>query len=113
MGLIPRFTVSLGYWGRQVFAEVDNQSIITMLLGNNEELGVHDGMIRGIRDPLSREWKVELKHVYRESNFVSDCLAALATYPRGYQRLFDPPLEVEPWLEQDIVGISHSHNVII
>ncbi|CAA0815561.1 Polynucleotidyl transferase- ribonuclease H-like superfamily protein [Striga hermonthica] len=55
--------------------------------------GVHLGLVSGIKDLLSRQSKVKVKHVFREANYAVDFLASFAAEgPLGY-RSFDAPPE--------------------
>ncbi|CAI9094895.1 OLC1v1030725C1 [Oldenlandia corymbosa var. corymbosa] len=69
--------------GRKVIPEVDNSSIISMLLSMKEIVGLNTGIVYRIHDLLKREWVVEFKHVFWEANFMAGYMASLAAQEPG------------------------------
>ncbi|CAI9097378.1 OLC1v1033781C1 [Oldenlandia corymbosa var. corymbosa] len=77
---------------KKIEAEVDNQSIVVMIFKENRPTCAHEGLVKAIKELLSRNWNVKLYYNHRECNFVVDYLAFLAaTNPGGFTRLDLPP----------------------
>ena len=54
---------------------------------------------------ISRDWLVCIVHVYRKANRLADGLANLAfSFPFGFHRLDNAPIEVADVLQEDVVG---------
>lgn len=53
---------------------------------------LHGSLVRGIQDLLRRAWSVELRHTWREGNFVADALAKkVASQREALVLLAKPP----------------------
>jgi hypothetical protein len=64
-------------------------------------------LIFEIRELLSRDWTIRIKHTFREANFCADFMAKLATsYDNGLMIWDEPPQGLQQLLLADIVGIS-------
>ncbi|CAI9089444.1 OLC1v1024016C1 [Oldenlandia corymbosa var. corymbosa] len=82
---------------RHVIAEVDNLSVVNMVLRDEDIAGIHRGLILAIRKMMHKTWSVSLRHVYRERNFAADSLASVAAISAGgLSRLEEPSDEVNP-----------------
>ncbi|CAI9095026.1 OLC1v1030878C1 [Oldenlandia corymbosa var. corymbosa] len=94
----------LGY--REVEVEVDNLSVVQMLSEGNRQPGSHIGLLRAIKELLSRSWVVKVNHSHRKCNMVADFLASLAaTNPGGLTYLDSVSSEILPWFNHDIVRL--------
>ena len=62
---------------------------------------------------LQRQWEVKVVHIFRESNFTTDCLA---DYVRGLSlglhRLHIPPSRVLDWIVHDRIGVSYDRMML-
>ena len=65
---------------RQLQVEVDSLCVTRLVADNEIKPNVHASLIRGIKELLNRTWQVQVKHVYRESNFAADFLAKLCSF---------------------------------
>lgn len=93
-------------WGyRKVCLELDSKLVVRWL--NTEEVprsAVANLIIR-CKLFMERQWEVQLKHVFRESNRVADCLANEGIkLVRGLLVFNTPPSCVEDFLFSDVAG---------
>lgn len=72
-----------------------------------------EGLVSSIEELLCNDWIVEMKHIYRETNLTTDCLASLsAKIPYGMEQLATPPGEVNQWIQYDKNRGLSAHNVL-
>ncbi|KAF2286812.1 hypothetical protein GH714_030483 [Hevea brasiliensis] len=65
---------------RQLVAEVDNMATVNAILGTSSDLSHHGHLADSIRDLLAKDWRVQLRHNYREANVCADHLAHMAHF---------------------------------
>lgn len=66
-------------------------------------------MVQKIKEWCSREWEIQIQHVFREGNMLADWLAKFAQcHPLGLQWLSQPPKECLLILQDDLAGRSIS-----
>jgi hypothetical protein len=65
-------------------------------------------LISKAREALSRDWKVQVQHTYREANAAADWLAYFGlsrhSFFRDYSTINDPPEGLYWFLYYDLIG---------
>ena len=56
----------------------EGECVVSMLTMGNYCASSHTYLLCSIRDLLQLQWSVQIKHVYREVNFMANRLAAMA-----------------------------------
>lgn len=80
-----------GGW-KQVQVEIDNSTVLTMVMKAARNPSRHENLLQGIRDLISKPWTIKVGHVHREANHSADYLASKArTMPWGYHHFVQPP----------------------
>ncbi|CAI9113041.1 OLC1v1013568C1 [Oldenlandia corymbosa var. corymbosa] len=111
-GLLQGLQLAWDKGYRKLEAEVDNESVVRLVLAKEPNSGVHLEILHAIKELMSRSWEVKLAHVHREKNFAADYMAALAvSNPPGLHRMDFPPSRVRNWLFH--IGVAHPINVIV
>ncbi|CAI0403203.1 unnamed protein product [Linum tenue] len=91
---------------RQVEVQTDSRTALELI---RESVGTHPHhiLISQIRQLLSRDWQVELKHVYREGNVAADFLASLGhSLSVGEHTITAPSPTLNHLLLYDVMGIQ-------
>ena len=74
----------------------------------------HHSLIPAIRELLSRDWVVQVNHIYREANIAADFLASSSlSCPLGLQLLPVAPPNLQSILRNDVSGVAHSRLVVL
>lgn len=74
---------------------------------NNE----FSSLIWSIKELLKRDWHVRINYIYREANYVPDCMANLAISFRLGLHIFMSPENVKSLLFHDIYVVAYPHLV--
>ncbi|CAN1197414.1 Putative ribonuclease H protein At1g65750 [Linum perenne] len=75
----------------KIHLQLDSLAAITASLGDHEEDSRHGRTVLRYRELLSREWEVDLRHVYREENRAANYLATLGhSLPLGNHNIAIP-----------------------
>ncbi|CAI0419974.1 unnamed protein product [Linum tenue] len=90
---------------RRVELQLDSITAISLLSPGSPTNHQHANLVIQFRELLGRDWEVVIRHIYREANFLADCLAH-----KGH--LLDPGTcsvtcmdpDIERWLLYDSVG---------
>lgn len=76
---------------RRLILEIDSQEIVHMLSGASSGNTTNNYLIEGCKDILSRDWAIELSHIYREANSVANESTYWALFqPIGHHLLYFP-----------------------
>ncbi|CAI0422510.1 unnamed protein product [Linum tenue] len=60
---------------RQVELQLDSKTALALLLDTGRHNHQHANLAIRFQNMLRREWSVWVTHIYREANFLTDCLA--------------------------------------
>jgi len=92
---------------RKIICHSDSKDALRLLSTNQVGFHKYRVLIFEIRELLSRDWTIRIKHTFREANFCADFMAKLATsYDNGLMIWDEPPQGLQQLLLADIVGIS-------
>ncbi|KAH9752901.1 putative ribonuclease H protein [Citrus sinensis] len=98
---------------RQLQVEVDSLCVTRLVADDEIRPNAHASLVRGIKELLNRTWQVQVKHVYRESNFAADFPANSALSLPVELHLFNSlPLGAGFWIRHDCIGVSHPRFVL-
>ena len=93
---------------RKVVLESDSRVAVGFITGDNVRVDKNYNLIMQIKNMVSREWEVEILHVYREANCVADWLANFGLtrelLDRGADIITDPPSGLYTLLYYDLIG---------
>ncbi|KAK8563579.1 hypothetical protein V6N13_006225 [Hibiscus sabdariffa] len=82
------------YVNRCIILETDSREVLFILNGSSLAL-VNFGLVRALKELLSREWCVQLQYIKRGSNGVTDKLATMSRGLSIGSSLFpSPPLAI-------------------
>ncbi|CAN0898740.1 Putative ribonuclease H protein At1g65750 [Linum grandiflorum] len=86
---------------------MDSKAALSILQAREEPSHQHASLVLQFRSLLQRDWIVTLSHVFREGNFLADCLARRGLFvPFGVRSVpLDDP-EIRNWVLYDTLGIS-------
>ncbi|CAN1165304.1 Putative ribonuclease H protein At1g65750, partial [Linum perenne] len=92
---------------RKVVVQSDLRVAVSILQKGVGMQHQHKALVAEFVDLTSREWEVQLSHVYREANCAADHLANLGhSFPVGMY-LFDfPDASLAHWLRYDLIGVA-------
>ncbi|KAL4284355.1 hypothetical protein GQ457_16G011300 [Hibiscus cannabinus] len=91
---------------RWVVLETDNLEASKIVAGSSPIL-IDNSLVIAIRNLLSYNWEVEVRHIGRAANGVADSLARmLRGAPIGSEMFVEPPMEAAAALLQDLSGLS-------
>ncbi|KAK9177868.1 hypothetical protein WN943_027058 [Citrus x changshan-huyou] len=83
-------------WDRGIHyleAEVDNQCIFQVICSTRSVPNANLSLINAIKELMNRDWRISIKHIYREANFAADFMAKFAgSLPLSFH-VFDNPFE--------------------
>ncbi|KAL9830901.1 putative transcription factor interactor and regulator CCHC(Zn) family [Arabidopsis thaliana] len=97
---------------RRVELEVDSQIVVGFLTTGISDSHPLSFLVRLCYGFLSKDWIVQVSHVYREANRLADGLANYAfTLPLGFHLFDSAPDCVTPILLEDANGVSRIRNV--
>ncbi|CAN1807593.1 Putative ribonuclease H protein At1g65750 [Linum perenne] len=92
---------------RKIHLQMDSLAAVKAICGRVEEDSRHYQTISSIQERLSKEWEVQIFHVYREANKVADMLADHGhSLSFGYvvNCVYSPEIDREIW--NDFIGAS-------
>ena len=96
----------------QLEVEVDSELVVGFLKTGVSERHPLSSLVRLCHGFLSKDWRVEVSHVYREANRLADGLANYAfSLPFGFQFLEVVPPEVDSLLSDDVIGSARPRQV--
>ena len=71
-------------------------------------------IVAAIRDLLTRNWQISIKHIFREANSAADFMANLAhSVPHGLYFFTSPPVGIYSIMLQDMFGVTQPRFVPI
>ncbi|CAN1170712.1 Putative ribonuclease H protein At1g65750 [Linum perenne] len=99
---------------RKVEIQLDSQAAIAILNDKKAVISHSHGLeVMDYRDWLSRDWEVDIKHIYREANYAADHLASRGhTCPRGSHCIDLTDCRLAHFLRYDCMGISEPRLII-
>lgn len=92
---------------RLVELQMDSSVVVNCL--NGEKNGSFSGwsLVHQIKLLMQSDWRVRVKHVYREANRCADVLANLGCDQEGQMHLYEhPPSKISQLLLADVVGVA-------
>ncbi|CAN1180270.1 Putative ribonuclease H protein At1g65750 [Linum perenne] len=91
---------------RKVMLQVDSQASVRAIMEDHAEDSRHGHTLHHIRQLLSRNWRVEVTHIYRERNRVADLLAHFGhSLSFGSHFNFPVSYENERAIASDTIGV--------
>ncbi|EEF39335.1 nucleic acid binding protein, putative [Ricinus communis] len=94
---------------RRIQVEVDNKRVVKLIYGHRVHASCLILLIASIHHLLSRNWQVNIGHVYCKSSKVANCLAV--SFPLVVHELVVSPLKTHALLRQDALGICYPRMV--
>lgn len=105
-------TWNMGY--KRVIVQVDSETVVNWIKGKKRVISQALNLIEKCKGLLSREWEVELRHIYREQNTAANHLASEATKNNKGLQFFDtPPDGVRALLNHDMLGAGIARSICI
>ncbi|CAN1195923.1 Putative ribonuclease H protein At1g65750 [Linum perenne] len=99
---------------RRVELQVDSMTVVQLIEPPNDPMHLHAMEVRDIRELLSRDWEVRVKHVYREANHAADHLAGSGfAFPLGIHSISPTDTNLVYFLRYDCFGISETRSIIM
>ncbi|CAN0866786.1 Putative ribonuclease H protein At1g65750 [Linum grandiflorum] len=82
---------------------------------NNSDLDhQHAALILQFKKLCSRQWEVQISHIYRETNNVADYLANLDhSFSYGMHLFGTPDRGLSDWLDYELIGVSTPRFVMV
>ncbi|CAN0915127.1 Putative ribonuclease H protein At1g65750, partial [Linum grandiflorum] len=103
---------SLGICRIQV--QSDLRAAIAILAKDSELDHHHAALVLQFKELRSRQWEVQLSHIYRDANNAADYLANLGHSFSYGLHLFDLlDRGMSHWLQYDLIGVSTPRSVMI
>ncbi|CAN0898190.1 Putative ribonuclease H protein At1g65750 [Linum grandiflorum] len=91
---------------RRIQVHSDSMAAITILAKDSGLDHQHAALVLQFKEICSRQWEVNLSHIYREVNNAADYLANLGHSLTYGMHLFDSPDRgMSHWLHYDLIGI--------
>ncbi|CAN1123628.1 Putative ribonuclease H protein At1g65750 [Linum perenne] len=101
-GIIEGMKIAWGKGVRRLCVQSDSQAAVSLLCCKE-----HEALVADFVDLSSRDWEVQLTHVYREANCAADHLANLGHSFVIGMYLFDfPDASLAHWLRYDLIGVA-------
>ncbi|CAN1319948.1 Putative ribonuclease H protein At1g65750, partial [Linum perenne] len=98
---------------RKIQLYLDSQFAVQLLQGDDLEDHVHVATIITTREPLQRNWEVQIIHIYREGNHAADYLANVGhSCLLGFHSVEQSDLNFCYWLHYDQLGVSEEHLIL-
>ncbi|CAL1377728.1 unnamed protein product [Linum trigynum] len=98
---------------RTLIVETDSQLAIQLVKDRSDPLHPYVALLMAIRRLIAQDWIVNLFHVYREGNRVTDWLSKHSlVYPYGTHELETPPYELLQLLQDDAEGVTFARLII-
>ncbi|CAN1167006.1 Putative ribonuclease H protein At1g65750 [Linum perenne] len=92
---------------RRIVVQTDSRAAVTILQRGVGMQHQHEALVADFVDLSSRDWEVQLTHVYREANCAADHLANLGHSFDIGMYLFDfPDVSLAHWLRYDLIGVA-------
>ncbi|CAN1811144.1 Putative ribonuclease H protein At1g65750 [Linum perenne] len=92
---------------RKVAVQSDSRAAVSILQKGVGMQHQHKALVAEFANLSSREWEVNLSHVYREANCAADHLANLGHSFSVGLYLFDfPDVSLSYWLRYDLIGVA-------
>ncbi|CAN0919581.1 Putative ribonuclease H protein At1g65750 [Linum grandiflorum] len=91
---------------RRIQVHSDSMAAITILAKDSELDHQHAVLVLQFNEICSRQWEINLSHIYREENNAADYLANLRHSLTYGMHLFDfPDRGLSHWFHYDLIGI--------
>ncbi|CAN1133389.1 Putative ribonuclease H protein At1g65750 [Linum perenne] len=99
---------------RQVKLQVHSMAIVQLIEAPGDLKHQHSMEVRDLRELLSRDWNVWIRHIYRETNHSADHLASVGlTLPLGIHFISLSDVNLVYFLRYDCFGISESRSILL
>ena len=91
-----------------VHLETGSRTVLNLIQQANDSFHRHTQLVNAIYELLHRNWNVKLDHIYREANYIADCMENLAKSMNiGCHKFQTAPLETRHLLDYDKLGSGH------
>ncbi|CAL1377203.1 unnamed protein product [Linum trigynum] len=111
-GIVKGLQVAWNEGLRCIIVQTDSQTAIK-LIKEAENRHPHFLLVQEARRLLALDWQVQLLHVYREGNFVTDYLASAGhKVQQGIHFLEEPDPMLKYWLYFDLIGVETPRMVV-
>ncbi|CAJ2649027.1 unnamed protein product [Trifolium pratense] len=112
-GIFDGLTIARRQGYQHVELQIHSHNVVSCLTNNMERNGLCI-LVRRIRSIMQENWRVVIKHVYREANKIADGLASLACVTKVSLSLYEqPPTEVAQVYHDDLIGVSTPRLVVL
>ncbi|CAN1845039.1 Putative ribonuclease H protein At1g65750 [Linum perenne] len=99
---------------RRVELQMDSSVAIDLFMATEEPMHQHAGEVLSFRELRTRDWSINIRHLYREGNKVADFLANRGhDFPFGSHSFPLSDCNLSYFLRYDCLGISEPRHVLI
>ncbi|CAI0392378.1 unnamed protein product [Linum tenue] len=99
---------------RRVQLQLDSQVAVKLLQEKDNRDHAQVGVMSRAQELLSKQWEVEVHHIYREGNKCADFLANLGhTFDIGFHRIPLDHSDLNNLILYDRQGLSEPRNILI
>ncbi|CAN1142201.1 Putative ribonuclease H protein At1g65750, partial [Linum perenne] len=112
-GIIEGMQLAWTHGVRKLAVQTDSLCAVQILKNEHHSDHPHGGLASIYAELIERDWEVSLTHVYRESNFLADSLAAkghVSSFGTHLVEESDPA--VAPWIAYDRLRSSQPRLVL-
>ncbi|CAN1196857.1 hypothetical protein LINPERPRIM_LOCUS43171, partial [Linum perenne] len=91
---------------RKLCIQTDSRAAVDILSCAGARLNRHTSLVQQFHDLKSRDWDVQIHHIYHEANFPADYLANLGhSFELGTFVHQSPDSSLLYWLRYDLIGV--------
>ncbi|CAN1122078.1 Putative ribonuclease H protein At1g65750 [Linum perenne] len=91
---------------RKLCIQTDSRAAVDVLSCVENRLNRHTSLVQQFQDLKSRDWVVQIQHIYREANFAADYMANLDhSFELGTHVFQVPDSSLLYWLRYDLIGV--------
>ncbi|CAN0872549.1 Putative ribonuclease H protein At1g65750 [Linum grandiflorum] len=99
---------------RRIRVQSDSRAVIAIFSKDSELDHQHAALVLQFKELRSRQWEVQISHIYREANNAADYLANLGHSFSYGMHIFDlPDRGLSQWLHYDLIGVSTPKIVMV
>ncbi|CAN1189870.1 Putative ribonuclease H protein At1g65750, partial [Linum perenne] len=91
---------------RKLCIQTDSRAAMSILSCANACLNRHTSLVQQFHELESRDWDIQIRHIYREANFAADYLANRGhSFELGSHVCQYPDSSLLYWLRYDLIGV--------
>ncbi|CAN1165600.1 Putative ribonuclease H protein At1g65750 [Linum perenne] len=99
---------------RELEVQTDSMCAIKLLADAGNREHQHAAIVRKFKHLTERNWRVNIKHIYREANHLADCLANKGhALELGTHSVNRSEANVLYWSSYDVVGSAEPRRVVM